>query len=54
MINYEVGQIVLYEGRRCKITELSEHSAKLINLNPKDDSDWKILEVLLINMKEDK
>jgi hypothetical protein len=53
MSNYEIGQIVVHEGRRCRIAELSDHSAKLINLDPKDDSDWKMLEVLLINMKED-
>lgn len=53
MMNYKVGQVVIYEGRRCKIEELNDHSAKLINLSPKDKSDWRKLEVLLINIKED-
>lgn len=53
MGNYKLGQIVLHEGRRCRIVEISDHSAKLINLDPKGDSDWKMLEVLLIDMKED-
>lgn len=53
MMNYKVGQVVIYEGRRCKIEELNDHSAKLVNLSPKDKSDWRKLEVLLINIKED-
>lgn len=53
MANYELGQVVWYEGRRCQIVELNDHSAKMVNLSPKSNSDWKTLEVLLINMKED-
>lgn len=53
MTTYKVGQIIIYEGRRCKIDELNDHSARLINLSPHSNSDWKTLEVLLINIKED-
>lgn len=33
MSNYNVGQVIIHEGRRCKITELTDHTAKLVNLS---------------------
>lgn len=46
-------QIVIYEGRRCQIVELTAHTAKLKNLNPKDESDWTTLGVMLLSIKEE-
>lgn len=51
-VSYKVGQLVMYEGHKCRIIALDGTSAKLVNLFPKDDSDWKSVEVLLINIKE--
>ena len=48
-----INQVVIYEGRRCKIIELSDHKAKLENLSPIGDNDWLFLEVVLENIKED-
>ena len=54
MAKFVVGQTIIHEGRKCRISELTDHKAKLINLTPKDSSDWTVLEVLLIDIKEDK
>ena len=53
MSNYNVGQVIIREGRRCKITELTDHTAKLINLSPISPNDWKTLEILLMDIKEE-
>lgn len=53
MSNYNVGQVIIHEGRRCKITELTDHTAKLVNLSPISPNDWKTLEILLMDIKEE-
>lgn len=53
MANFVVGQTIVHEGRKCRIMELTDRKAKLMNLTPKDSSDWTILEVLLIDIKEE-
>lgn len=51
--NFKVGDIVIYENRTCRITELTASSATLYNLSPKDASDWIYLQVQISNIKED-
>lgn len=53
MSNYNVGQVIIHEGRRCKITELTDHTTKLVNLSPISPNDWKTLEILLMDIKEE-
>lgn len=53
MSNYNVGQVIIHEGIRCKITELTDHTAKLVNLSPISPNDWKTLEILLMDIKEE-
>lgn len=53
MSNYNVGQVIIHEGRRCRIAELTDHKATLVNLSPSSPNDWKTLEILLMDIKED-
>ena len=46
-MKHHVGQIIIYEGRKCKIIELTDTTAKLQNLSLVNDKDWKYLEVVI-------
>jgi hypothetical protein len=50
---YQLNQIVIHENRRCKIVELTESTAKLVNLEYKGGSDWKMMEITISNIEED-
>lgn len=49
---FHVNQIVIYENRRCQIISLNDHTAKLKNLTPINESDWSTVEITLTNIKE--
>lgn len=53
MVGLKVGDIVVYENRECKITELTDTSAELTNLTPKNEKDWVKIKVLITDIEED-
>lgn len=53
MVNLNVGDIVIYENRECRIESLTETSAELVNLTPKNENDWVKVKVLITSIKED-
>ena len=53
MVNLKVGDIVVYENRECRITKLTENEAELVNINPKNESDWVKVRVLITDIEED-
>ncbi len=53
MVNLNVGDIVVYENRECRITKLTENEAELVNINPKNESDWVKVRVLITDIEED-
>ena len=53
MVNLKVGDIVVYENRECRITKLTDNEAELVNINPKNESDWVKVRVLITDIEED-
>lgn len=53
MFNLKVGDIVIYENRECRIDKLTDTSAELVNLTPKNENDWVKVKVSITDIKEE-
>lgn len=50
----KLGDVVIYEGRECQITKLTEDTAELTNLKPKGNNDWTKMRVSIKDVEEDR
>ena len=53
MMSWKLGDVLMYEDRRCKITKLTDTEAELTNLSRKDALDWSRVRILITMIKED-
>lgn len=54
MKNINVGSIVIYEGRKCEVTEKTENEVTLKNLEVHGSSDWTSVKISITDIEEDK
>lgn len=46
-MSWKLGDVLVYEDRKCRITKLTDTEVELTNLNRKNALDWSRVRILL-------
>lgn len=47
MMSWKLGDVLVYEDRKCRITKLTDTEVELTNLNRKNALDWSRVRIFL-------